>query len=609
MRLIGHGQALYSVCMRVCQNTIFFVAFSGLLPAQPAPLSPLGSAAKLPPTRIEKKLAAPKLMAPVPIFRDIAAQAGLTTSHISSREKYYVIESMSGGVGLFDCDNDGKLDIVMVNGSTVDRYKQGGDPLVTLWHQDDGLKFTDITAKAGLTRKGWGMGVAVADFDNDGNLDLFVTGYGGNALYRNKGNCTFEDVTDKAGVRGGGFSTGAAWADYDRDGNVDLFVSRYVHVDINNLPAFGSAKFCQFKGVPVQCGPWGMEGETDLLYHNRGNGTFEEVSKKAGVDDPEKYYGLGATWGDYDNDGWPDLFVADDATPNHLYRNNHDGTFTDEAMLDGIALNDEGQALGSMGVTWGDYNHSGRLSMFITEFADQPNTLYRNEGKQRFEEVSMPSRLGQPSLPLVGWGTAFFDMDNDGWLDLCVVNGHVYPQMDAVKGSAPYAEPLLLHRNLRNGTFEEVSKAAGLSELPLKSRRGAAFGDIANNGNVDIVVLNVGEPPSLLLNTNKVPNHRVLFHLIGAKSNRAAIGARVTIHAGGITQFDEVRGGGSYLSQNDLRLHFGTGAAKIDLIEIRWPNGKVETYKGAMADKIYKITEGLGIQEATPLPEPGSLSF
>jgi len=589
---------------------------AGLLLAQS--VSQNAAPVDIPSARAEKKSVPSKPTSKptgaVPIFRDIAAQAGLTVSHISSREKYYVVESMSGGVGLFDCDNDGKLDIVMVNGSTVDRYKQGGDLLVTLWHQDADLKFTDITEKAGLTRRGWGMGVAVADFDNDGNLDLFVTGYGGNALYRNKGNCVFEDVTDKAGVRGGGFSTGAAWADYDRDGNVDLFVSRYVHFDINDLPAFGSTKFCRFKGAPVQCGPWGMEGETDLLYHNRGDGTFEEVSKKAGVDDPEKYYGLGATWGDYDNDGWPDLFVADDATPNHLYHNNHDGTFADEALVGGIALNGEGQALGSMGVTWGDYDHSGRLSMFVTEFADQPNTLYRNLGAvgstQEFEDVAMPSRLGQPSLPLVGWGTAFFDMDNDGWRDLFVANGHVYPQMDTVKGSAAYAEPMLLHRNLGNGTFEEVSHAAGLADVPLQSRRGAAFGDIANNGNVDIVVLNVGEPPSLLLNTNKSPNHRVLFHLVGTKSNRAAIGARVTIHAGGMTQFDEVRGGGSYLSQSDLRLHFGLGsAAKIDSVEVRWPTGKTEIYKEVAGDKIYTMTEGQGIKVTSTLPAPDSLAF
>jgi len=590
---------------RACWIVVLILGLTNLLPAQVEQQGPMGPPAKTRHAATETKSATPKPSAPVPVFRDIAAQAGLTASHISSREKYYVIESMSGGIGLFDCDNDGKLDIVMVNASTVERYKNGGDPLVTLWHQDADLKFTDITEKAGLTRKGWGMGVAVADFDNDGNLDLFVTSYGGNALYRNKGNCTFEDVTDKAGVRGGGFSTGAAWADYDRDGNVDLFVSRYVHVDMNNLPTFGSTKFCQFKGAPVQCGPWGMEGESDLLYHNRGDGTFEEVSKKAGVDDPEKYYGLGAIWGDYDNDGWPDLFVADDATPNHLYHNNHNGTFTDEAMVAGIALNSEGQALGSMGVDWGDYDHSGRLSMFVTEFADQPNTLYHNQRSGVFEDVAMESRLGQPSLPYLGWGTKFFDMDNDGWLDLFIACGHVYPQMDNVRGSAAYAEPMLLHRNLRNGTFEEVSKPAGLADMPLESRRGAAFGDIANNGNIDIVVLNVGKPPSLLLNTNKSSNHRVLFHLIGAKSNRAAIGARVTIHTAGVMQFDEVRGGGSYLSQNDLRLHFGLGsAAKIDTVEVRWPSGKVENLKDVAADKIYTIVEGQGIQTIAAFNQP-----
>jgi hypothetical protein len=596
--------ALQSLCMRAGRIAILLLSLNCLLAAQSEPQGPMGRPAKIPVTPAEKKTTAPKLTDPVPVFRDIAAQAGLTASHISSPEKHYVIESMSGGIGLFDCDNDGKLDIVMVNGSTVDRYKQGGDPLVTLWRQDADLKFTDITQKAGLTRKGWGMGVAVADYDNDGNLDLFVTGYGGNALYRNKGNCVFEDVTDKAGVRGGGFSTGAAWADHDRDGHVDLFVSRYVHVDMNNLPQFGSTRFCQFKGVPVQCGPWGMEGETDLLYHNRGDGTFEEVSKKAGVDDPDKYYGLGVSWGDYDNDGWPDLFVADDATPNHLYHNNHDGTFTDDGMVAGIAMNGEGQTLGSMGVAWGDYDHSGRLSMFVTEFADQPNTLYRNNGARGFEDVAMQSHLGQPSLPYLGWGTKFFDMDNDGWLDLFVVCGHVYPQMDTVQGSASYAEPMLLHRNLRNGAFEEVSKAAGLADRPLQSRRGVAFGDIANSGNIDMVVLNVGAPPSLFMNMNNSPNHRVMFKLVGTKSNRAAIGARLTIRAEGVTQFDEVHSGASYLSQNDLRLHFGLGSAtKMESVEVRWPSGKVEILKDVAADRIYTIVEGKGIEGSTPFNE------
>jgi hypothetical protein len=547
-----------------------------------------------------------KSTTPVPVFRDIAAEAGLTTAHIASKDKRYVIESMSGGIGLFDCDNDGKLDIVMAMGSSVDRYRAGGDLMVTLWHQDANLKFTDITQKAGLTRKGWGMGVAVADYDNDGLLDLYVTGYNGNVLYRNKGNCTFEDVTDKAGVRGGGFSTGAAWGDYDRDGNVDLFVARYVHVDMDNLPAFGSGKFCNFKGVPVQCGPWGMQGETDLLYHNKGDGTFEEVSKKAGVDDHDAYYGLGAIWGDYDNDGWPDLFVADDTTPNHLYHNDHNGTFTDVGMLSGAAVSGDGVAFGSMGVTWGDYDHDGRLDLFVTEFAEQPNVLYHNLGERGFEDVGVQAGVGTPSIPYVGWGTSFFDMDNDGWPDLFVANGHVYPQMDSVTRGAAYAEPMLLHRNNGDGTFDEVTKAAGIADMPLKSRRGAAFGDIANNGNIDMVVLNVGEPPSLLLNTGKNSNHRALFKLVGTKSNRAAIGARVTIHSGGMMQFDEVHGGSSYLSQNDLRLHFGLGnLGKMETITVRWPNGKTEDFHNLDADKIYTIVEGQGVKDSTSLPSLG----
>ena len=290
---------------------------------------------------------------PVPRFKDVAKEAGLTVSHISTPEKKYIVESMSGGAGLIDCDNDGKLDIITVNGSTIDRYRQGGDPMITLYHQDADFKFSDITKASGLTRKGWGMGVAVADFDNDGLPDIYVTGFGGNALYRNLGNCKFEDVTEKAGVAAGGFSTGAAWADYDRDGFVDLYVSRYVHFDMEHLPTFGSdEKNCRFKGILVQCGPWGMIGESDLLFHNRGDGTFEEVSKKAGMEDFNKYYGLGVIWGDYDNDGWPDLYVANDAGPNYLYHNKHDGTFEEVGMLSGIALGGDGQAQGSMGVDW-----------------------------------------------------------------------------------------------------------------------------------------------------------------------------------------------------------------------------------------------------------------
>src|SRR5258706_12742362 len=317
-------------------------------------------------------------------FHDAARELGLTVPHISG-EKRYIVESVSGGTGLFDCDYDGRLDAVVAGGSNVDRFRKGGYPMVILYHQDANGHFTDITAQAGLTRKGWGMGVAVADFDNDGKLDLFVTGYEGTVLYHNLGNCKFEDVTEKAGLKIGGLTTGAAWADYDRDGNVDLFVSRYVHLDINKLPEPGSNEHdCRYKGLLVQCGPWGMEGETDLLFHNRGDGTFEGVSKKAGVDDPDKRYGLGAVWGDYDNDGWPDLYVANDAGPNFLYHNKHDGTFEDVGLLAGVALSGDGMQQGSMGVDWGDYLHEGRLSMVITNFTEQGTALYHNLGNDSF---------------------------------------------------------------------------------------------------------------------------------------------------------------------------------------------------------------------------------
>jgi hypothetical protein len=542
---------------------------------------------------------------PVPTFKDIAKEVGLTASHIAAPEAHYVIDSTSGGVGLFDCDDDGRLDVLLVNGSTVERYRAGGDPLVTLYHQEPNGTFKDITKEAGLTRRGWGMGVAVADYDNDGKLDLFVTGFGGSVLYHGLGNCKFEDVTEKAGVGGSGFMTGAAWGDYDRDGFVDLYVSRYSHLDMNNLPQFGSNKFCRFKGILVQCGPWGLEGESDFLYHNRGDGTFEEVSVKAGVHDDIGYYGLGVMWVDYDDDGWPDLLVANDSVPNYLYHNNHNGTFTDVGMLTGVALSGEGMELGNMGVDWGDYDHSGHLSFFVTHFEEQPNSLYRNMGPQGFDDVSWTSGVGQPSYPYVGWGTAFFDMDNDTWLDILVANGHVYPQIDTLESGPRFREPLLLHRNNRDGTFDEVSKESGLAALPLHSRRGAAFGDVFNTGNIDVLLLNVGEPPSLLKNMNSNGFHRVLFKLIGTKSNRAAIGARVTIRAAGVKQFSEVRGGGSYLSQNDLRLHFGLGTAKkIESVEIRWPSGKIENLENVAADAIYTIVEGSGIRTATPLPAP-----
>ena len=537
--------------------------------------------------------------AAVPRFEDVSKQAGLTVSHISSPGKRYIIESMSGGVGFIDCDNDGKLDILTVNGSSVDRYKAGGDPMVTLYHQEGDLKFKDITAQAGLNRRGWGMGVAVADFDNDGLDDLYVTGYGGNVLYRNLGSCKFEDVTDKAGLRVGGFSTGASWGDFDRDGKVDLFVPRYVFIDINKLPEFGSNdKFCRFRGVMVQCGPWGLPGESDFLFRNLGDGTFQDVSKASGVDDPKHYFGMQGVWGDYDNDGWPDLYVADDAGPNYLYHNNHDGTFEDVGLLSGASLSGDGREQGSMGVDFGDIDHDGLFDIIVTNFTEEPNTLYWNRGKQGFNDISMSSRIGQPSYPLVGWGTSFIDFDNDGWVDLFVANGHVYPQMDLVKGGAPYRQPLLLFRNNRDRTFDDVTAMAGLNSLPPASRRGAAFGDVNNDGRVDVLVLNLGEPPLLLINRTESGNHAVLLKLIGSKSNRSAIGARATITCGDLVQFNEIRAGSSYLSQNDLRLHFGLGSkTTIDSVEISWPSGKKDVYRNLAADFIYTISEDGGIQK------------
>jgi hypothetical protein len=542
---------------------------------------------------------------PAPEFEDVAKQAGLTVPHISSPEKKYIVESMSGGVGFIDCDNDGKLDIVTVNGSTVDRYRQGGDPMVTLYHQDTNpagnLKFTDITKSAGLTRKGWGMGIAVADFDNDGLQDLYVTGFGGNVLYRNLGNCKFEDVTGKAGLRSGGFGAGAAWGDYDRDGNVDLFIARYVHLDINNLPEFGSKEdSCTLMSAKVQCGPLGLPGETNLLFRNRGDGTFEETTKKAGVYNSSGAYGMQPIWFDYDNDGWPDLYVANDAGPNYLYHNNHDGKFEDVSLISGTAVDGNGKPQGSMGVDAADFSHDGRLDLFVTNFTFQPDTLYWNQGAQGFTDISSSARLADPTYVNVGWGTAFFDAANSGWQDILVANGHVFPQVDAIKGAAPYREPIQLFRNNRDRTFEDITTLSGLDKLYPASWRGAAFGDVANNGKIDVVILDEDGPPILLMNRTASNNHAALFHLVGTKSNKAAIGARVTVTAGDLVQFNEVRGGASYLSQNDLRLHFGLGSrAMIDAVEIAWPSGTKETYRSLPADFIYKIVEGAGIREKT----------
>ena len=544
---------------------------------------------------------APSGVAPVPRFEDVAKKAGLTASHLSSPEKRYIVESMSGGVGFIDCDNDGKLDIIMINGSSVDRYKAGGDPMITLYHQDSYLHFTDITKSAGLTRKGWGMAVSVMDYDNDGLQDIFVTGFGGNALYHNLGNCKFEDVTDKSGLNQTGFNSGAAWADFDRDGLLDVFIPHYVHIDIDHLPEFGSNdKFCRYRGVMVQCGPAGLPGEPDYLFRNRGDGTFEDVSKKAGVDDPGHYYGMQAVWADYDNDGWPDLYVPNDGEPNYLYHNKHDGTFEEVGLMSGAALSLDGKAEGSMGVDFGDIDHDGLLDIMVTNFVDEPDALYWNQGEKGFTDIAWSSGIARDTVPMVGWGTALADFTNNGWDDIFIANGHVYPQMDFVKGGMGYKQPLMLYHNNHNRTFENISALAGLDQLPKSSRRGAAFGDVNNDGKMDVLILNVGEPPTLLINRTETSNHAALFKLIGTKSNKAAIGARVTVTCGDLMQFHEVRSGTSYYSQNDLRLHFGLGQnAVMSKVEVSWPSGQKDVYENLPADMIYTMVEGGTISQKT----------
>ena len=522
-------------------------------------------------------------------FTDITTQAGITFKHVASPEKKYIVESMSGGVAMFDYDNDGKLDLFLVNSLSVDLVKSKGKTKSQLYHNDGNGKFTEVGEKAGLSDVGWGMGVAVGDYNNDGYEDLYVTCLGPDHLFKNNGNGTFTDVTAKAGVSDPRWSTGASFFDYDHDGYLDLFVSNYVDFDIDHLPEFGQGQTCTYKSIPVQCGPRGLKGAGDSLFHNNGDGTFTEVSKKAGVSDPEGFYGLGVLTGDFDGDGWVDLFVANDSTPNFYYHNNGDGTFKEIGFTAGTAVNENGSEQGSMGVTAGDYDHDGRLDIFITNFADEYNTLYHNDGPNSFTDVAYAAKIAAVSLPYVGWGTNFFDYDNDGWVDLFVVNGHVYPQLPN------YRQPRLFHRNNRDGTFTEIASQFGSIFTELHASRGVAFGDIDNDGDIDLLISDLDGPPQLLRNDNGNANNSILIKTVGVKSNRDGIGARVKVVAGDLAQIDEVRSGDSYLSQSDLRLHFGLEKrTKIDLIEVRWPSGVVDKITNVGVNRILTIKEGQG---------------
>ncbi len=537
-------------------------------------------------------------------FREVASEVGVTTAPNSQTDRRYVLETMGGGgVALFDCDNDGKLDLAVVNDSTIEQYRKGGVLMVTLYHQDGNspaVHFTDVTQASGLTARGWGMAIAVGDYDNDGLPDLYVTGYGHNVLYHNLGNCKFEDVTAKAGVQGGGFSEGAAWADYDRDGHLDLFVARYVKTDVNRLPDPAKG-FRGYRGVLFEL-PDTMEGETDLLFRNRGDGTFEEVSKKVGVSDPDKLHGMGVAWGDYDGDGWPDLYVTNDYGATYLYHNRQNGTFEEVGGPSGTGLGPDGQGYGNMAVAFGDFDRDGKLDMFVTRADNQPASLYWNQG-DHFLDVAHDAGIASLTKARVKWGTGFGDFDNDGWPDILVANGNFSSLLDALPKQDRFAEPMQLFRNRGNSTFEEIADEAGLNAGRLYSRRGTAFGDINNDGNLDVVIFNANAPPSIFLNETKNANHRVLFRLIGTKSNRAAVGARVRVTTSKMTQIDEVHAGGSYNSTSDTRLHFGLGSEPtMNKIEVFWPSGLRQDFRDVPADAIYEIKEGEPIRKITQLP-------
>jgi enediyne biosynthesis protein E4 len=529
------------------------------------------------------------------LFKDIAKEVGLTswTHTMGTPEKNFILETNGSGVGLFDYDNDGWLDIYLVNGSTYDALSgKTTPPHAALFHNNHDGTFTDVAAKAGVTNDRWGVGVAIGDYDNDGWPDIYVSNMGKNRLYHNNHNGTFTDVAEKAGVTLGNWSTGATWGDYDGDGRLDLFVPGYIHYDMANQPAYG----CQFRGVKVMCGPRGLKGEPDHLFHNNGDGTFTDVSEKAGVSDKNGYYGLASAFIDVNDDGKLDLIVADDSTPNYLYINKGDGTFEDDSYASGYALNENGRETASMGIAIGDYRNNGLLDLYNTTFSDDYNPLYRNDGDGNFTDVSYQMGIAEPTIPFLGWGDAFLDFDNDGWKDIFIANGHVYPQVDQTSWGTTWKQRPLLFHNIDGKKFEVEPAVEGTALASLYVGRGMAEGDLFNNGKLDVVINVLDGHPALLRNVSADHHHWIEFKLIGGpKSPRDAIGAKVFVTANGMRQRDDIFSGGSFASTHDPRPHFGLGdATKIDAVEVHWPDGAKEKFVVLKVDQIVTLTEGKG---------------
>jgi hypothetical protein len=536
----------------------------------------------------------PALEGKIPQLVDLTASTNINFQHLSSPDQKYIVESMSGGVALIDYDGDGWLDIYFTNAPSVSMTLAGKKAKSALYHNNHDGTFTDVTDKAGVGYPCWAMGVAVGDYNNDGRPDLIVSCFGGVVLYRNNGDGTFTDVTKATGLdKDTGWATGVAFGDYDGDGNSDLFVAHYVDLDLNDLPSFGSRKTCQYHDIAVQCGPRGLKGFPDTLYHNNGDGTFTEVAKQAGVSDTNRFFGLGVVWSDFDNDGKLDLFVANDGEPNYLYRNLGGGRFQDVALDAGVSVSEEGVEQANMGVALGDYLHTGWMSIFITHFSDEYATLYRNDGNMNFSDVSHAAGIARATTPFVGWGDAFLDLDNSGWLDIIMVNGHVYPQVDSAKMGTAYREPKLVFQNQRNGTFTDISAQTGSAVGVPQVSRGLAVGDLFNRGRLDIVVENLTGAPMILEAKSNPSHHWVSFELEGTPANRLALNARVRVITGKLQQLGEIRSGGSYLSQNDLRLHFGLDdVARIDKVEVLWPNGNKQVFQDVIADRFYHLNQG-----------------